>query len=102
MISHNAASVASTPVRFSSDSPPTQTAQDGKRLLFHFIEEFLQLELVGLQSGFGIRPDSLLFVGPHGSTLAVPVDTLLEPRQVALEIIRSKVASSNKQFAVVK
>jgi len=102
MISHNAASVASTPVRFSSDSPPTQIAQDGKRLLFHFIEEFLQIELVGLQSNFGVRPDSLLFVGPHGSTLSVPIDTLLEPRDIALEIIRSKVESSHRQFAGAK
>jgi len=69
--------------------------EDGKRLLFHFIEEFLQIELVGLQSGFGVRPDSLLFVGPHGSTLAVPIDTLLEPREIALAIIRSKVESSH-------
>ena len=82
----------------------TQRAQleDGKRLLFHFIEEFLQIELFGLQSGFGLRPDCLLFVGPHGSTLAVPVDTLLEPREIALEIIRSKIESSHKQFTAVK
>jgi len=81
----------------------TQRAQleDGKRLLFHFIEEFLQIELFGLQSGFGLRPDSLLFVGPHGVTLAVPVVTLLEPREIALEIIRRKIESSHKQFKAV-
>src|SRR6266478_4642522 len=100
MISHNAASVASTPAPLSSDN--LRTAQDGKRLLFHFIEEFLQIELVGLQSNFGVRPDSLLFVGPHGSTLAVPIDTLLEPREIALEIICSKIESSHKQFTAVK
>lgn len=80
--------------------PIGKTAQleDGKRLLFHFIESFLGVRLFGIQSGFGVRPDSLLFIGPRGSTLAVPVDTLLEPRDIALEIVKEKIRRSGAAF----
>lgn len=78
-----------------------QTAQpeDGKRLLFHFIEEFLTIKVHGLQSGFGLQADSLLFLGPHGSTLAVPISILLEPRVIALQIVQEKIRNSLVAFA---
>jgi len=82
-------------------APLPQKAQleGGKRLLFHFVEDFLQIELFGFQSGFGVCPDSLLFVGPHGSTLAVPVDILLEPREIALQFVQEKIRKSAEAFS---
>jgi hypothetical protein len=78
---------------------PRSQLEDGKRLLFHFIEELLQIKLLGLQSGFSIRPDSILFIGPHGSTLAVDINILLEPMEIARTIVRSKIEASLKAFA---
>ena len=81
------------------DRCPLPASQDGKRLLFHFIEEFLTVKMYGLQSGFGVCPDSLLFVGPHGSTLSVPVDILLEPREIALQFVQEKIRKSAEAFS---
>jgi hypothetical protein len=81
----------------SSDSPLPS------RLFIAIVEEFLGgIHVIGYQNGFGVIKDQILFQGEHGSTLAVPLDTLLEPRDIALEIIRSKVASSHRQFVGAK
>jgi len=78
----------------------TQRAQleDGKKLVFAFIEAYLRIDLFGLQSGFGVRPDCLLFIGPRGSTLALPVSILLEPRDIALEIVQTKIREVTEAF----
>jgi hypothetical protein len=78
----------------------TQRAQleDGKKLVFAFIEAYLRIDLFGLQSGFGVRPDSLLFIGPRGNTLALPVSILLEPCDLAREIVQTKIRESTNAF----
>ncbi|SRR5216684_800003 len=80
-------------------APLKAQVEDGKRLLFRFVEDFLQIELFGFQSGFGFQPDSLLFLGPHGSTLALPVDVLLEPREIALQLVQEKIRKSAEAFS---
>ncbi len=85
-------------VGLGTPAPLKAQVEDGKRLLFRFVEDFLQIELFGFQNGFGFGPDSLLFVGPHGSTLAVPVAILLEPQETALEIVREKIRRSAQAF----
>lgn len=78
--------------------------EDGERLLAHFIEDFLSeppnvISFLGFQSGFKVRPDLLLFrVEDIGSTLALPTSILLEPREIALQIIEKKLAESRHAF----
>jgi len=69
-----------------------------KQLFIDFIEDFLQIKFVGFQKGFGIRPDMILFSGTCGSTLAVPVGTLHEPRERARQIVREKLKANAAAF----
>lgn len=77
-----------------SDSP-------ARRLFVDFIERYLQIEFQGFQSGFEVRPDLILFAGPHRSTLAVPTTILLESsREDALEMVRQKRVAAEHKFQV--
>jgi len=69
-----------------------------KQLFVDFIEDFLQIKFVGFQKGFGIRPDMILFCGTCGSTLAVPVNTLHEPRERARQVVREKLEANAAAF----
>lgn len=77
--------------------------EDGRRLLSEFIESFLsdtdRISFIGFQSGFQIRPDMLLFrVEEYRSTLSLPVSILMEPREIAVEIVQRKLAESRRMF----
>jgi hypothetical protein len=70
-----------------------------KQLFEDFLEQFLEIEFIGFQSGFGLRDDLILFYGPHGSSLSVPTKVMLLNRDEAVEQIRQKVLASEKAFA---
>jgi len=53
-----------------------------RQLFVEFLQDHLGIEFRGFQSAFGHGSDLILFQGPHGSTLAVPADTMHEPRQM--------------------
>lgn len=79
-----------------------QRLEEGKRLFVEFVETFLHITFQGVQNGFGLVPDQILFLGEHGNTLTVPIDTLLEPREIALGIIKAKIDASIRTFQVVR
>ena len=72
-------------------SSVTRNNSIGKELLLEFISKFLEVHIIGFQSGFGVRSDLILFFGPTGSTLAVPTSTMLLPREEALQVIQERV-----------
>jgi hypothetical protein len=69
-----------------------------RQLFVEFIEQFLQIKFVGFQKGFGIRPDTILFRGVCGSTLAVPTSTLREPRERARQMVQEKLTENAAAF----
>ncbi len=73
-------------------------AEQSKQLVIQFIQDFLQIQFDGLQSGFGFMKDQILFRSPRGSTLSIPTDTMLLPCEVAREIVRRKIADNEKAF----
>jgi hypothetical protein len=77
--------------------------EDGRRLLSEFVEQFLSdtepISFLGFQSGFQTHPDLILFrAEEQGSTLSLPASILLEPREIAVEIVRRKIADSRRAF----
>lgn len=74
------------------------------RTVFHdFVEDFCGLErgsFLGLQAsyGFNTEGDLLLFNTKNRNTIAVPVSTLLEPQEVARQIIQQKIAASQQAW----
>lgn len=75
---------------------------NGYNLFVSYIEAFLGSGVTfrGFQSGFGLRPDLILFDHPDSkTTLAVPVDTLHLPQELARQRIHNKIAASLKAFA---
>jgi hypothetical protein len=73
-------------------------ASDGRKLLFNFLSDFLNVPVFGIQPGFKQHPDCYLFQGPHGSTLAVPTSVMLLDRESALAIVQKKIAEKIKAF----
>jgi hypothetical protein len=84
--------------------------QDPRQLFVAFLESFLNIKFQGLQSGFGVRPDSILFEGPSlvsdnpvlngkPTTLAVPVGVMLLPREMALGVVEAKRLAANSLLA---
>jgi len=69
-----------------------------RQLFVDFVEDFLQIKFVGFQKGFGVRPDMILFRGVCGSTLAVPTNTLHEPRERARRIVQEKLTENAAEF----
>jgi len=69
-----------------------------RQLFVNFLEDFLQIKFVGFQKGFGIRPDTILFRGVCGSTLAVPTSTLREPRKRARQLVQEKLTENAAAF----
>ncbi len=78
---------------------------DAARFFWNQVEAHLGIKIVGLQSGQGFGPDLIMFEGQrvdapesplHGksSTLCIPFETIYEPRERALEIIRYKRAGT--------
>jgi hypothetical protein len=72
---------------------------DARKLTFEFIEVYLGVEhVVGVQNGFGIRPDMILFNTPNGSTLAVDYNVLLKDRETARAEVAAKLEASRIAF----
>lgn len=82
-------------------SPALAFKDDGYKMFVAFIETFLGgVTFRGFQSGFGYRPDLILFDYPGSkATLAVPMSTLELPQEEAREKIQEKIAASEKSFA---
>jgi len=74
-----------------------------KQLFVDFLERYLEISFIGFQSGYTstkrTTPDLLLFRGPIGSTLAVPISIMLEGnRETALGLIRQKIREAEEKF----
>jgi len=79
------------------DAPPVPLVS--KEALLVFIGEFLGgVRVVGFQAGFGHVPDQLLFVGPKGSTLAVPWSVLFGSPEEARDLVIRKIQASQLAF----
>src|SRR5262249_42658048 len=70
----------------------------GRRLFREFLEKHLGVKFLGFQGAFGHGEDLILFLGPAGSTLAVPVSTMHKPLEEARRIVKAKIATSHEQF----
>lgn len=70
-----------------------------RKMFFEFISGYLGVEVLGVQAGAGRVPDQLLFNAEHGSTLAVPVTTLLLTQAEARTIVSEKIAASLRSFS---
>lgn len=71
----------------------------GKQLLFDFMREFLGVEIIGFQQGFGSTPDQILFRSPKtGSTLCVPCSVMLLNHEQAVELVQSKIQINEASF----
>jgi hypothetical protein len=75
---------------------------DAKQLFIEFLERRFGIIVQGFQRGFAgpnkKTPDLLLFSGPFQTTLAIPVEKLLDPA-TAIEFIRSKKTEAEEQFS---
>jgi hypothetical protein len=82
-------------------APALAFKDDGYTLFVAFVETFLGgVTFRGFQSGFGFRPDLILFEHPRSkTTLAVPVDTLGLSQEEARQMIQGKIAASERSFA---
>jgi len=82
-------------------SPAMAFKDDGYKMFVAFIESFLGgVKFRGFQSGFGFRPDLILFDYPGSkATLAVPAKTLCLSQEEARRTIQEKIAASEKSFA---
>jgi hypothetical protein len=69
-----------------------------KQLFVEFLQDHLGIEFQGFQSAFGRGNDLILFAGPYGSTLSVPITTMFEPRGRAREIVQQKIEASRDTF----
>jgi hypothetical protein len=74
------------------------TSISAKQLFVEFLQDHLGIEFQGFQSAFGHGNDLILFSGPYGSTLTVPITTMFEPRERAREIVQQKIAASRDTF----
>jgi hypothetical protein len=80
-----------------TDAPPVPLVS--KEALLVFIGKFLGgVRVVGFQAGFGHVPDQILFVGPKGSTLAVPWNVLFGSPEEARELVIRKIQASQIAF----
>jgi hypothetical protein len=75
---------------------PTQSA--AKACLLQFISEFLGVTAFAFQSSFGTKTHDLILIEWNGSTLAVPCDLLLKPREQARATVAAKIAASKAAF----
>jgi hypothetical protein len=77
---------------------------EAKRLLFDFIGRYLgSIEIVGMQCGFGLTKDHIIFNHPSNrSSLTVPTDIMLLPEERARQIVRDKIDASTKAFAAAR
>jgi hypothetical protein len=74
-------------------------SDDGKRLLFDFINRFLGVEIIGFQQGFKHIPDQILFRSPaNGSTLCVPCSVMLLNHEQAADVIQTKIRQNAAGF----
>jgi len=73
-----------------------ENSNPGRQLFIDFLEDFLQISFIGFS------PDRtlILFRGPNGSELSVPASTMYEPREQARQVIRAKIAASEKEAAM--
>lgn len=72
--------------------------EQSKQLVVAFISDFLGIDFAGFQSGFGYRPDMILFHAPSGSTLCIDTDVLLMPQEAAREAVRVKLEACEQSF----
>jgi hypothetical protein len=72
-----------------------------KKLFIEFLELRFGIEFQGFQKGFAgptkQTPDLILFSGPYRTTLALPVEKLLDTEN-AIELIRQKKADAEEKF----
>jgi hypothetical protein len=87
-----------TPRTFLAVRLPDEPPIEGRKLLFDFLSDFLGVPVFGVQPGFKHLSDVYLFQGPHGTTMSVPTNVMLLDRDVALSIIREKLAQKIKAF----
>ncbi len=87
-------------------APHSDLSSIQKNLLFSFIQDFISekpnnVTFVGFQDGGGTKPDLILFNSTEsGSTcLALPAETLFEPREIALAAVAKKIFESRRAFA---
>ena len=70
-----------------------------KRLLFDFIREFLGVDVIGFQAGFGKVETQILFNEPvYRTTLAIPTAVMLEPMERARQIVQERIREKHKAF----
>lgn len=70
-----------------------------KQLLFDFIQDFLQVKIIGFQNGYGPIPDHILFNDPvYHTTIAIPCSVMLEPMERAREIVRERIREKHRAF----
>jgi hypothetical protein len=70
----------------------------GSKLFLDLISGYLNIKIFAIQPGYKQIPDSFLYHGPHGTTMAVPVTVMLLPRHTALEIIAKKNTDKKRSF----
>jgi hypothetical protein len=78
-----------------SESVQARYAQQQLLRRCHYACRITGVKYVGIQNGYGITPDLLLFQAGEGSTLAVPAATVT-PLDITF-----RVADSRKQFEKV-
>jgi hypothetical protein len=74
------------------------TSISARQLFVEFLEDHLGIEFQGFKSAFGHGNDLILFAGPYCSTLSVPITAMFEPRELAREIVQTKIAASRDAF----
>jgi hypothetical protein len=81
---------------------PAPPPDEQRRLFLDFLNKFLQVEIYGFQSGFGVKSDLILFRHPTtGCTLAVPTSTMLLPVEQARRLVQNKITASSAAFGLV-
>ncbi len=110
MATHSVIQSPSFPQAAVAESSPPRTplsplasqkyySDEGKRLLFDFINRFLGVEIIGFQQGFRHIPDQILFRSPaNGSTLCVPCSVMLLNHEQVADVIQAKIRQNAAGF----
>jgi hypothetical protein len=85
------------------DNNPGRRLGDQKKIFLAFVASFLGLtpdKIIGLQSCFNLpgKEDQILFSGPRGSTLAVPISCLLMVAEDARICVEARIAGAEAAF----
>ena len=80
------------PFKFHADQPQPASSERPRRVRKHPPQPKTPISCIGIQRGFGIAPDFVLFQ-PTVTTLAVPLSTFANPDE-AIAAIKAKLAQS--------